>query len=198
MSAYTKVITRPDPRVPGAWCQEGATHDHDACGALWNSASPRDVEEAARWAEERGDRLRRQITVTRTKIRLIERDGTWVFGVTFPEREEFVMSSHATAGQLAEVIASARAQQIRAERAQTAPPAAVGDVLGANDPIPSNVTEVRTADGHWRRAVGDERYAVEDNGHVDRSIEYDWVTVGGWASTDGLYDYLPIVVDGIA
>lgn len=198
MTEYTTTVRRPDPRVPGAWCQEGATHDHGACGPLWNSASPRDVEEAARWADERGERLRREITVTRTKIRLIERGGTWVFGVTFPERDEFVMSSHATAGQVAEVIASARAQQIRAERAQTAPPAAVGDVLGVNDPIPSNVTEVRTADGHWRRAVGDERYAVEDNGHVDRSIEYDWVTAGGWSSTDGLYDYLPIVVAGIA
>jgi hypothetical protein len=54
MSDYQKTTKRPDPRRPGSWCHEGVAHDHQACGlgAMWDSSDPRDVEEAARWAEE--------------------------------------------------------------------------------------------------------------------------------------------------
>lgn len=55
---YETVVRRPDPRRPGSWCREGAAHDHRACGSLWDSTSQRDIEEAARWADENGPRER--------------------------------------------------------------------------------------------------------------------------------------------
>lgn len=51
----TVTVRRPDPRHTASWCREGVAHDHRACGPLWNSTDPRDVEEAARWV---GDQIR--------------------------------------------------------------------------------------------------------------------------------------------
>lgn len=45
-------IPRPDPRSPASWCHEGVAHDHRACGTLWDSADPQDIERAARWADD--------------------------------------------------------------------------------------------------------------------------------------------------
>jgi hypothetical protein len=44
---------RPDPRIATSWCREGVTHDHAACGSLWDATDPSDVEQAARWADDR-------------------------------------------------------------------------------------------------------------------------------------------------
>lgn len=51
MNGYTRVITRPDPRVRESWCGEGVAHDHQACGlgSMWDSSDPNDVAEAERW-----------------------------------------------------------------------------------------------------------------------------------------------------
>lgn len=142
---------------------------------------------------------RSTISIESTGIRLIDRDGTWVFGVKLATGDAFFLSPQTTAEQMAEVIQSARARQLRTERTPTARPAVVGDVLGVNDPIPDNVLEVETTEDHWRRAVGDDRYPSED-GQLDTSQEYDWATVGGggWTTTDGLYDYTPIRVVKVA
>ncbi len=191
---------RPDPRRASSWCREGVKHDHGACGTKWNNHDPRDIEEAARYADDLGNRERRAITPENVTVRLVEREpGSWMFGVTYPGRDEFLMPGPATAETLAEVIADARARQIRDERAPHAPAAVVGDVLGVNDPIPDNVLEVETMEDHWRRAVGDDRYPSED-GQLDTRQEYDWITAGGggWTTTDGLYDYTPIRVVKVA
>ncbi len=45
-------VGRPDPRLTESWCGEGVAHDHQACGTLWNSADPRDVPAAARYADD--------------------------------------------------------------------------------------------------------------------------------------------------
>jgi hypothetical protein len=76
----------------------------------------------------------------------------------------------------------------------------VGDLIGGNtNGIAANVVEVVNCEGDlWRRAVGDERYAIEDDGTVDRSVEYDWVTAGGWSSTEGLLAYTPLRVTKIS
>jgi hypothetical protein len=50
--AYTETVRRPDPRLTESWCREGATHDHGACGNLWDSTSRRDTLNAVRWADE--------------------------------------------------------------------------------------------------------------------------------------------------
>src|SRR5438105_8508351 len=56
-SEYTRTVRRPDPRRPESWCHEGVSHDHQACGlgSMWDSSDPRDVEEAARWADARAE-----------------------------------------------------------------------------------------------------------------------------------------------
>jgi hypothetical protein len=52
----------------------------------------------------------------------------------------------------------------------------------------------------WKRAVGEERYAREDNGDVDRSQQYEWIAWsagewgGGWRTDEGMLDYAPIQV----
>lgn len=46
-------IHRPDPRLAASWCREGVTHDHQACGPLWNNNDPAEIEQAARWAADR-------------------------------------------------------------------------------------------------------------------------------------------------
>lgn len=51
-------MSRPDPRKLESWCREGATHDHGACGLLWNSADPRDAAAAARHADDLGAKER--------------------------------------------------------------------------------------------------------------------------------------------
>lgn len=48
--SYEKTVRRVDPRNTESWCREGVAHDHGACGSLWDSSDPRDLEEAARWA----------------------------------------------------------------------------------------------------------------------------------------------------
>lgn len=49
---YEAIVRRPDPRLPESWCREGVAHDHGACGSLWDSTDRRDIEEAARWADD--------------------------------------------------------------------------------------------------------------------------------------------------
>lgn len=47
----TEIMTgRPDPRLPASWCGRGVTHDHGACGMLWDSVDANDQEKAALWA----------------------------------------------------------------------------------------------------------------------------------------------------
>jgi len=52
----------------------------------------------------------------------------------------------------------------------------------------------------WKRAVGDERYARNDDGTLDRSQEYDWIAwlagewCGGWCTNQGLLDNAPLTV----
>lgn len=141
-----------------------------------------------------------EISVESTEIRLIDRDGTWVFRVKLADDDVFFLHARATAEDMAAAIHAARARQIRRGREQAdARPAVVGDVLGVNDPIPDNVVEVENRDGRWRRAVGDDRYPSE-RGQLDTSQVYDWITVGGggWTTDDGLYDYAPITVTKVA
>ncbi len=52
------ITGRPDPRLATSWCREGAAHDHDACGLLWDSAARSDAEAAARWADDRAEEQR--------------------------------------------------------------------------------------------------------------------------------------------
>ncbi len=49
---------RPDPRLASSWCREGVKHDHEACGTKWNNHDPRDIEEAARYADDLGEKRR--------------------------------------------------------------------------------------------------------------------------------------------
>lgn len=49
---------RPDPRLTTSWCGEGVAHDHGACGALWDTSDPADVEAAARWADDHAEERR--------------------------------------------------------------------------------------------------------------------------------------------
>lgn len=52
----------------------------------------------------------------------------------------------------------------------------------------------------WKRAAGDQRYAVKGDGTVDRSQEYDWIAWsagewgGGWRTNEGMLDYAPVTV----
>jgi hypothetical protein len=48
-------VRRPDPRVPESWCREGVSHDHGACGSLWDSTDQREIEEATRWADAQAE-----------------------------------------------------------------------------------------------------------------------------------------------
>jgi hypothetical protein len=77
----------------------------------------------------------------------------------------------------------------------------VGDLISGNaTDIFWDVLEVEDSQGDvWRRAFGRDRYAVEDvTGEIDYSEEYDWVTVGGWSTTDGLLLYAPLTVIKVA
>lgn len=82
----------------------------------------------------------------------------------------------------------------RRERSQ------VGDVIGPNvKTMPWDVLEfVNSENGTWRRAFGDERYCTEDDGTVDRDQLYDWVTEGGWATSEGALSQAPLRVTKVA
>lgn len=75
-----------------------------------------------------------------------------------------------------------------------------GDLIGPNaTDIAWNVLEVRNCEGDtWRRAFGEQRFAVEDDGFIDREQEYDWIIEGGWSTTDGLLVYAPLTVTKVA
>ena len=73
----------------------------------------------------------------------------------------------------------------------------VGDIIGPNAAdIPWDVIEFTNNEGdRWRRAFGEDHYAIEDlTGRRDYSQEYDWVTVGGWSTTSGALAYAPLIV----
>jgi hypothetical protein len=60
---------------------------------------------------------------------------------------------------------------------------------------------VRDAEGTvWRRAEGDDRYAVDEDGTVDRNQEYDWIAFlagewgGGWCTNEGMLHNGPLTV----
>lgn len=52
----------------------------------------------------------------------------------------------------------------------------------------------------WKRAFGDERYAREDDGTLNRAQEYDWIAFlagewgGGWSTDEGVLSYAPLTV----
>lgn len=56
----------------------------------------------------------------------------------------------------------------------------------------------------WKRAEGDERYARNDDGTLDRSQAYEWIAwsngeyAGGHTTTEGLLRYEPITVLKVA
>lgn len=81
-------------------------------------------------------------------------------------------------------------------------PSRVGDLIGPNDTtIPDDVLEVVNSEGDtWRRAVGQERYAIEDDVMDFPTQEYEWVTTagGGWATTAGMLVYAPLRVTKVA
>lgn len=72
----------------------------------------------------------------------------------------------------------------------------VGDYLrGGSGGIHWMVLEVLDDEGTlWRRAFGDDRFAREDDGTVDYSQEYDWMTEGGRCTTSGVLFYAPLQV----
>jgi hypothetical protein len=59
--------------------------------------------------------------------------------------------------------------------------------------------QVRANDGTmWKRAEGDDRYAVEDDGSTSHGQEYEWIAFlagkwgGGWCTTEGLLFEAPL------
>lgn len=76
----------------------------------------------------------------------------------------------------------------------------VGDYLsGGHGGIHWMVLEVLDDEGtRWRRAFGDDRFLRNDDGTLDCSQEYEWITEGGWGTTDGVLFYAPLQVMRVA
>jgi hypothetical protein len=76
----------------------------------------------------------------------------------------------------------------------------VNDLIGPNaTDIPADVLEFEDSEGDvWRRPIGEERYIREDDGTVNRDQEYDWVSPGGWSTTEGRLAYTPLRVTKVA
>jgi hypothetical protein len=64
LADVTVTVKRPDPRLASSWCREGVTHDHGACGGKWNNHDPREIAEAARFADDLGEERRRTEAAT--------------------------------------------------------------------------------------------------------------------------------------
>lgn len=105
-----------------------------------------------------------------------------------------------------EVLRQAMAD-ITVDTSDLEPKFGVGDHIDSYlSGIPDYVLSVASSDSTvWRRATGDERYAVEDiTGQIDRSQEYEWISwdhghyTGGHSTTGGLLDYVPLTVLEVA
>jgi hypothetical protein len=76
---YTKTTHRPDPRLAESWCREGVTHDHGACGDLWDSTSRRDTFDAVRWADEQRTPWSLNVPEVPAHVTAVEDKVGWVW-----------------------------------------------------------------------------------------------------------------------